>query len=229
MFLGIGLAPIVHAEEAPASPTPAATTAATAAVKQDPAETMKAAYLDMKNGQADAALAKVNGLIEADAQNKEAHLLRAMIYAAQEQWDKASSEYDAVLAFDPNDTVVKFDETELKFMQKKYDEARPGFLAIENDKAMGDFATYKVFLCDLFAGHDDVAAKDLDVINQVGENPSYYFANAAWDLAHNKTEEAADWLRSAERIYSNAPAKCFRYAASLKDHGYLPLHLSSAQ
>jgi hypothetical protein len=55
----------------------------------------------------------------------------------------------------------------------------------------------------------------------VGGNPSYYFANAAWDLVHHKPDEARSWLGSASDIYT--PAKNGFYAASLFDTGYLPL------
>jgi hypothetical protein len=123
--------------------------------------------------------------------------------------------------------VIKFDQAELKFMQKKYDDARPGFVGLQSDKDFGDFATYKVFLCDLFGAHQEVAAKELDALNQVGGNPSYYFGNAAWDLVHHKTNEASDWLRSAARIYANAPAKIAQYTTSLRDLGYLPIRSAS--
>jgi hypothetical protein len=106
-------------------------------------------------------------------------------------------------------------------MQKQYDVARPGFVALENDPDMGDFASYKVFLCDLFGGHPDVAKKELDAFDDVMGNPSYYFSNAAWSLVHKNTEEARSWLLSASRIYP--PQKNVYYAQSLRDLGYLPL------
>jgi lipoprotein NlpI len=188
---------------------------------------MRESYESFTKGKWDAALDKVNEVIKLESQNKQAHLLRASIYAEQKQWDKADYDYDVVLVMDPEDASVKFNLAELKFMQKKYDEARPGFAQVQGDKDLGDFATYKVFLCDLFGAHEAVAAKDLEALDQVGGNPSYYFGNAAWDLVHNKTEDAADWLKSAARIYANSPQKFEKYASSLKRLGYLPLHLSS--
>jgi len=117
--------------------------------------------------------------------------------------------------------VLKFNLVEVHFMQKQYDQARPGFVALERDPDMGDFALYKVFLCDLFGGHMDVAKKELDVFNDTMGNPSYYFANAAWSLAHNHVEDARSWLLSASRIYP--PRKNMYYSQSLRDLGYLPL------
>ena len=65
------------------------------------------------------------------------------------------------------------------------------------------------------------AARDLEALDDVGENPSYYFGHAAWSLYHHKPEEARNWLRSANTIYS--VQKTVFYAASLFDMGYLPL------
>jgi hypothetical protein len=112
-------------------------------------------------------------------------------------------------------------------MQKQYDVARPGFVLLEKDPDMGDFASYKVFLCDLFGGHEAAARKELDVFNDVMGNPSYYFANAAWSLVHKNIEDARSWLVSASHIYP--PQKNAYYAQSLRDLGYLPLPAPTQQ
>lgn len=224
------LAPNLHAQEflTGSSPMRSVSPAAPAAPVSE-MQMLDGAYQDLTQGKLDTALEKVNGVIKLDSQNEHAYLLRASIYAQQKQWDKADYDYEVALVMNPEDATVKFNLAELKFMQKKYDEARPGFAEVQGDKDLGDFATYKVFLCDLFAAHEAAAARELAAFNQVGGNPSYYFGNAAWDLVHNKTEDAADWLKSAAHIYSDAPQKFKHYSSSLTDLGYLPLHLSSTQ
>ena len=111
--------------------------------------------------------------------------------------------------------------SEVAFLQKKYDEARPGFITMEQDPNLGDLATYKVFLCDLFGGHSETAAAELQAFDKIGSGASYYFAEAASSLYNKKPEDARGWLTSASNIY--APAKFKLYAASLFDLGYLPL------
>jgi len=192
-------------------------------------DALQAAYHSYITGDLDTALDKVSALIKIDSRNKQAFLLRGSIYAQQKQWDKAEYDYEVAHVLDPNSAMIIFDQAELKFMQKKYDDARTGFLGVQNDKDLGDFATFKVFLCDLFGNHQDVAAKELDALNQVGGNPSYYFGNAAWDLVHNKTDAASDWLKSAGRIYANAPQKISNYTASLTSLGYLPIKSNSTE
>ena len=174
----------------------------------------------------DDALAKVNAVIRSVPRNANAFSLRGNIYAEKKLWDQAGQDYRSALQFDGGNVQAKFNLAEIDFIDKKYDDARPAFLALTEDSTMGDLASYKVFLCDLFGGHKSVATSELDAFNQVGSNASYYFANVAWSIYHKKTADARSWLGSARRIY---PLNKFNlYAASLRDLGYLPLPPPSA-
>jgi Tfp pilus assembly protein PilF len=178
-------------------------------------------YQLLEQNQLDAALEKVNAALQAAPQNPIAYGLRANIYGDKKLWDQAEKDYQTAIQLDGKNAKLKFNLAAIEFLQKKYDVARPGFIALEQDQNVGDLATYKVFLCDLFGGHENVAAGELDAFNQVGSNASYYFANAAWSLYHKKTEDARGWLQSAGNIY--APQKFNLYASSLIALGYLPL------
>jgi hypothetical protein len=60
----------------------------------------------------------------------------------------------------------------------------------------------KAFLCDLYGGNKDEAAKELGAFDQARDNASYFYANTAWALYNRKPEAARSWLDSAARIYS---------------------------
>jgi tetratricopeptide (TPR) repeat protein len=185
--------------------------------------TLREANQLLSVGDLDGALLKVNGAIEEDPRSIAAYVLRGAIYSKKKMYDKAQADYEAAHLISPHNLVVEFNLAELNFVQKKYDAARPGFAGLESDETtdIGDLAQYKVFLCDLFGAHEQVAAKDLDAFNEVGSRASYYYGNAAWDLYHHKTDDARSWLASAGRIY--APQKNGFYLASLFDAGYLPM------
>jgi len=221
------LATFAHAQDSSLT-SPPSTTASPGKPAPSFSDTLSEAYQHFAKGELDAALTAVNAAIKQNSQNLQAFILRGAIYAQQKQWDKADYDYDVALVIDPGSAIVKFDRAELKFMQKQYDQARVGFSDLQSDKDLGDFATYKVLLCDLFGAHEDVAAKDLAALNQVGANPSYYFGNAAWDLVHNKTDEAESWLKSASRIYADAPQKIASYTSSLTSLGYLPIRQTTS-
>jgi Tfp pilus assembly protein PilF len=171
----------------------------------------------------DGAMKKIDKVLKIDPRNVAALVLRGAAYSQKRMWNEAQNDYEAAHLINPHNLVVQFNLAELKFAQNQYDAARPGFYALESDHTtdMGDFATYKVFLCDLFGGHDAVAARELDALNQAGTNASYYFANIAWDVVHHNFDDARSWLASADNIFS--VQKNGFYAASLIDRGYLPL------
>ncbi|MCE0521629.1 MAG: tetratricopeptide repeat protein [Methylacidiphilales bacterium] len=182
----------------------------------------KAAKL-FENGDPDAALDTVNAYIRDNPKSLNGYILRGAINAQKQLWSQATSDYQTALQLSPNDDGVRYDLADLKFRQKQFDDARAAFVPLQDKLGaeVGDLIKYKIFLCDLLAGHDDVAAKELAVFNQAAMNPSYYFGNAAWDLVHKKPEDARGWLVSATNIYP--PRKHLLYVSMLKDMGYLPL------
>ena len=167
----------------------------------------------------DAQLVDANAALQNDSSSVAGYLRRGNIYGKKKMWDASKKDYQSALAIDSKCTIAAFNLAELDFLQAKYDVARPGFAALEQDPDFGDLAKYKVFLCDLVGGHEDGAAKELDAFNQVGSNASYYFANVAWNLYHKKEDDARSWMISAVRIY--APGKVRLYATPLVDLGYL--------
>ena len=212
------LCPLSHAQQLATTNTASPTLTSPA----DAAKKMIANAIDKMNAKTpdvDGAINDLSQAIKANPNSTGAYVLRASLYCQKKLWPQAEADFQAAAKIAPTNVVLKFNLVEIKFLQKQYDAARPGFLALENDPDMGDFASYKVFLCDLFGGHEDQAKKELDVFNDVMGTPSYYFANAAWSLAHNNIDEARSWLQSAYRIYPQR--KNAVYAQTLHDMGYL--------
>jgi tetratricopeptide (TPR) repeat protein len=166
----------------------------------------------------DEAMNKANAAFEVDPKSWAVYFVRGNIYAEKEQWDQAEKEYQTAIQYDAQNSSIKYNLADIYFMQKKYGAARPGFIALEQDIGLGDLSAYKVFLCDLYGGHVDAASGELETFNQSDANASYYFANAAWCLYQQKTEDAQNWLASATKIF--APTKFKRYASSLSVLGY---------
>jgi len=166
-------------------------------------------------------LSAATAKISANPQDADAYGARGNLYAAKRDWEAASRDYQSAVTIDPTNAKAKFNLAEMSFMQKKFDAAKAGFAALEQDSDLGDLAAYKAFLSDLFGGQLDAASKELDAFNQVGGNASYYFANVAWSINHRKMDDARGWLRSATRIYP--PAKIKLYVTTLFEMGYMPL------
>ena len=207
------------------SSTPTPPAKAARPVLTSPVDAAKSIIADamqkMNANNVDGALNDLNEALKLNPNSTGAYVLRASIYYQKKQWPQAEDDFNAAARLAPTNVVLKFNVSEVKFQQKQYDLARPGFVALEKDPEMGDFASYKVFLCDLFGGHEDAAKKELDTFNDAMGNPSYYFANATWSLVHKNIEDARSWLVSASNIYP--PQKNALYSQSLRDLGYLPI------
>ena len=175
----------------------------------------------MKDNDVEGSLADLTQAIQLKPDSAFAYLLRGSIYTQKKMFPEAQADFTAAEKFDPNNVVIKLNLRELKFMQKNFDDASVGFLPLEKDPDMGDFATYKVFLCDLLGGHEAVARSELDALNKKADDASYYFGNAAWDLYHKNIDDARSWLVSASDIF--AAQKFTTYGASLRYYGYLPI------
>jgi len=227
----LGRAQQLAATNAPGSTpaTPAKAASSTLTSPTDAAQQMiSSAIKRMNANDTEGALNDLSQALKLNPNSTGALVLRASIYCQKKQWTQAEDDFKAAERIAPTNVVLKFQLVEVKFKQKQYDVARPGFLALEKDPdllknqpEMGDFAAYKVFLCDLLGGHEADAKKELDAFNDAMGNPSYYFGNAAWSLVHKNTEDARSWLLSASRIYP--PVKNAYYAQSLRELGYLPL------
>jgi Tfp pilus assembly protein PilF len=214
----------VHAQPA-ASPTAPATNAAAAKapdVKVDPAsQAIGEAMAAMDKGDLDGAIAKLTDAINANPKLSGPYVFRASVYYQKKDWPHAEADFKQAAALDPKNPVIQLNVVEVKFAQKQYDAAKPGYVALEGDERMGDLAAYKAFLCDLLAGHEAQAKKERDAFDQVKEAPSYYFGNAAWSLYHKNNDDARSWLVSAANIFPSA--KITYYALPLKELGWLPI------
>ena len=172
----------------------------------------------LKADQPDEAMIKVNEAFQIDPNDWTVYFVRGNVYAKKQQWENAEKDYRAALQINDHESSIKYNLADIEFLQKKYGAARPGFVGLKQDLALGDISAYKVFLCDLYGGHVDVAVRELEDFNQENSSASYYFANAAWSLYQQKTGDAQNWLASAQKIF--APAKFSRYASSLTVLGY---------
>ncbi len=223
----LALAPLASAQSA--APAPAASPSADLTGPVQAARVKIASAVKKMNANPadiDGALADLTQAIQLKPDSAFAYLLRGSLYTQKKMFPQAEADFNVAYKMDPTNVVIRFNLSELKFMQKHYDEARTGFAPLVKDKDMGDFATYKVFLCDMFGGHMDLAKSELDAINQKGDDASYYFANAAWELNHKNVESARNWLVSASHIFQ--PKKFTMYGESLRYVGYLPLPLPKA-
>jgi Tfp pilus assembly protein PilF len=165
-------------------------------------ESMEKTERDLNAGKVDEALRDVDVALYLHPKSAELLVLRAMIYARKKLWQRADDDCVAAYKLRPDSPIIKYNMAELEFMQGKYDDARPGFLGLQDESTMGDLSAYKVYLCDLLSGEKARAQQELDAFNKVRAKPSYFFANAAWEITRNRGK-AAQWLQAVSHAYDS--------------------------
>jgi Tfp pilus assembly protein PilF len=211
--------PTTRAEEsATNAPAPAETAASPASPDR---VQIQRAVRQMQAHKLDDALNTLNEAIELNPKNQVSYFLRASIFASRNHWPAAEKDLLVAESITPADVDIEMFLGDVYLMEKNYDAARTRFAALTKDSNRGDLATYKVFVCDVLGGHDDIAAKELDTFDHSPSKPSCYYAHATASLANKKTEEGRRWLDSAAVLYG--PAVTAPYAQCLRGLGYLPL------
>ncbi len=214
------------AAPAPKADAPPKTMTSSLPISEKTAEVLRQYSELISTRQLDDALALLNTAIQANPDDPVLYNSRAYVYAQEQKYDLERQDFNKAVELGDKTSAVKFNLAEIDFVQKNYDAARPGFLALENDIEQGDLASYKVFLCDLLGNHPEEAKRELDAFNLAGINASYYFANIASNLYNHKPDAARPFLDSANRIFSHGKVEL--YSTSLTSLGYLPISAPAA-
>lgn len=197
------------------------TSAATRA-KADPAYPLiQRALASLKANDVQGAAALLDQGLALNPHSVPAHVLRGTIDASRRLLPQAEAQFKLAEADAPTDVSIKFYLADIKFAETDYAHAREQYAALAQTIGHQDLAAYNVFLCDLMGNQADLAARELAAFKQPKPQPSYYFANAAWCVAHKDSAKAQKWLNTAASTFpmpENAP-----YVQKLRNMGFLPL------
>jgi tetratricopeptide (TPR) repeat protein len=148
--------------------------------------------------------------------------LRGCIYMEQQKFDEARKAFADARHAIPNLFAPQIHEVDLLLRQKKFAEARSiaQRLLRDTNVLMGNERLRFAILLSYLGEHDEVnAQKALIAIPFPTETPAYYYAQAAWALAHNKTSDAQKWMQNAAKLFE--PVAPLWFARHLYDLGWL--------
>jgi Flp pilus assembly protein TadD len=117
------------------------------------------------------------------------------------RFDEGKALCEKALAIDPKFFPARFNLAEIPFIQGKYAEARAVLESLEKEEAKNDLLTFRIFLTYLLEKNEAEARARLDAIPLVNDTPISFYANAAWEFAHNNPEKGREWLASAIRSF----------------------------
>lgn len=117
------------------------------------------------------------------------------------RFDEGRAYCDKALKIDPKFFPARFNLAEIPFIEGKYAEARSVLEALQKEEPKNDLITFRIFLTYLLEKNEQEARARLDAIPLVNDTPINFYANAAWEFAHERPEKGREWLVSAVRSF----------------------------
>ncbi|MEO5719230.1 MAG: tetratricopeptide repeat protein, partial [Chthoniobacterales bacterium] len=151
--------------------------------------------------------------------------LRGEILMEQEKYAEAEVVFQKVLAVNPKFREAQYNLAQIPFKKKEYAMARDRFESLYAETPGGEknqaaqLIKYKIFMTLLLEDKDPAAQQLMDQFKFTGDTPALYYAQAAWEFKHGRTEQGHDWVTSARKIYS--PALNMVFADSFYDLSWL--------
>jgi tetratricopeptide (TPR) repeat protein len=145
--------------------------------------------------------------------------VRGAIAIEEKKYDEGREFCLKALNKDPKFYPARFNLCEIQFVQGKYAEARALFQNLRESHPEDDLLKFRIYLTFLLEKKDEIARPYLDNIPQLGTSPYYYYAQAAWEFAHDNPAEGKKWLASGNKIFP--PGKHMNFVDVFYDLGWL--------
>ena len=148
-------------------------------------------------------------LVDAEAMAPDYAAVHNLIGAAHTKvrnFDKAALAFEKAVALDPRAFMSKFNLTEIRFVQHKWEQAQAEFEALVKENPDMPESTlalieFKILICMLKQGNGAGASEVLKKYDFLDDHPAFYFCNAAIHFSRDEEEKARGWMQSAERIF----------------------------
>jgi len=148
--------------------------------------------------------------------------LRGCVYMEQGNFAEAAKAFDAAQEADSAIFPPKIHKADLLLRQKKFREAREAYEALLKDtiiRLSTERLRYGALIAYLGERDESGARSALERISFPTQTPAYYYAQAAWALAHGQNAEARKWIGTAKQI--SVPAANAWFARPLYELGWI--------
>jgi tetratricopeptide (TPR) repeat protein len=158
--------------------------------------------------------------------------MRGEVLMEQREFDQAEAAFKAAVKADPKFREAQYNLAQVPFKKKDYTQARSRFEALFSQTPGGDknqaaqLIKFKIFMTLLLEDKESRAQKMMEQFQFTGDTPALYYAQAAWEFAHNNPTKGTDWIASARKIYS--PALNVVFADTFYDLGWLESRATTA-
>jgi len=168
----------------------------------------------------DAVLEKLDRIERRAPPDVELLNFRGAVFAEQQRFEEAREQFKKALAIDAKAFWPRYNLAEVDFMERRYDLARSGFWRMLADFPQNDLVQFKVILCDLMRDDFPRARAGLQQMKFPCDSAAYYFAHAAWEVAHGNSEGAHRWISEAGSVFGDRVSPVL--VESLSQLGWMP-------
>ena len=130
------------------------------------------------------------------------HTFRGLAFAGQKNWASALGEFRLATQLSPDHFPGFFELAETFYQLRKFKEARTYYAKAARIQKRDPICLYKILLCYLKEGKEKEAKRWLDkALPLTDKNPSYQYANAAWNFHSGNGEAAYYFIHSAYTLF----------------------------
>ncbi|MGI9086996.1 MAG: tetratricopeptide repeat protein [Chthoniobacterales bacterium] len=176
---------------------------------------------EFEQGHLDRALASLEDGEKRGAPNAKALVLKGRILAEQQKFSEAVAAFDAAHQLEKTSLAGLY-HGEMLLRQKKWTEALAVYEATmrETDILVSNERLRYALLIDALGAQNEAAAQTAFTnLPFPTETPAYYYAQAAWSMAHGSKSDGEKWIKRAEDIF---PVKATAwFARPLYDFGWI--------
>lgn len=162
----------------------------------------------------------LNTLLEAEKLAPDSAFILNLVgaaYTKKKDYAQAKACFDKALGLDPNFFPAQFNVGELLFLQKQYPQALSHFVKMSNADPGNELLQFKLVLCLIMTDQVEDAEKVVRHMKFPGEQPAWYYAQAALQMKAGNKSKAREYRATAEQIF---PGKTSLYSETFQDLGW---------
>ncbi len=173
-------------------------------------------------GNLDGALTLLDQIEKAKGGSAQALDLRGCIYLEQGKFDDAKKTFRAASDADTSRFPPQLHFADVLMREKKFTDAREAYSDLmekTNIQTYNEKLRYAMLLTYLFEHNEVRAQTALERIAFPTESPAYYYAQAAWEFAHDRKGDGQKWIKAAHKMFDSKSNAWF--AKPLYDYGWI--------
>lgn len=173
------------------------------------AAVLRQATSDYDRGDFQNAIARLDSLGGAAANDLSVLNLRAAALTKAGQYEQAARIFQEIAKANPDYFPAAFNAAEVQFLAGNREGALETFRRLRQRDPRNELLRFKVFLCQFVLGRQEEAVKTAKAMQPTGSTPSWYYAQALMARQAGDEAKSRETLRAARSLYGEDSCRLF--------------------